>query len=163
MEELREIDKKRFPLKTISDVVGLFEDQLTSDTEPNLTLLSIVLGIVEHSLTVNKPLEKRPRGRPNHKINISDADGNLNGILSENIPIVELDDVKLLFELFVKLIKANVDLSQFELKKYTPTALVKKVSDILWNTLSRTFYKDKGHLQFLYTLFNGECKTHKLI
>ena len=160
MNELRDIDIKRFPLTKVEDVVNLFKDQLTSGQPPNLTLLSIVLGLVEHSLTVNRPLEKVPRGRPTDKLNLDGCERKER----ENLPIqpVQLDEVRVLFEVFVKLVIDYTDLNDIT-PKYTSTQLLKKVSDLLWTNLTKTFYKDKGHLQFLYTLFKGIFKVNKLL
>lgn len=152
MNELRDIDVKRFPLTCVDDVVNLFRDQLTSGFQPNLTLLSIVLGVVEHSLTVSRPLEKTPRGRPSDKINLEGIDRDEKE--NQSIPPVKLEDIRVLFEVFVKLVIDFVDIKGVP-PKYTSAQLLKKVSDLLWNNLTKTFYKDKGHLQFLYTLFKG--------
>ena len=33
---------------------------------------------------------------------------------------------------------------------------VKKVSDIVWNTLTRSYYKDRAHLQSIFSYLNGK-------
>ena len=152
MNELREIDIKRFPLICVDDVVNFFRDQLTQGFQPNLTLLSIVLGMVEHSLTVNRPLEKNPRGRPVDRINLDGLERFEK--CNHAIPPVELKEVRVMFEVFANLVISFVDLKGAP-PKYTSAKLLKKVSDLLWTNLTKTFYKDKGHLQFLYTLFKG--------
>lgn len=48
------IDASLFPLKSTSDVVNLFRRALTSAIEPDLTLLSIVVGYIELSLTTGE-------------------------------------------------------------------------------------------------------------
>lgn len=48
------IDASLFPLKSTSDVVNLFRRALTSSVEPDLTLLSIVVGYIELSLTTGE-------------------------------------------------------------------------------------------------------------
>lgn len=48
------IDPSLFPLKSTSDVVNLFRRALTSGIEPDLTLLSIVVGYIELSLTTGE-------------------------------------------------------------------------------------------------------------
>ena len=51
---------KLFPLRAIPDVIKLFRQQLNNrEEEPDLTLLSIVTGLIEHSLTT-KVLETAP-------------------------------------------------------------------------------------------------------
>ena len=42
-----------FPIKSIGDVLKLFRHELTKD-EPNLALLSVVIGFIEHSLAVGR-------------------------------------------------------------------------------------------------------------
>ena len=42
-----------FPIKSIGDVLKLFRHELTKD-EPNLALLSVVVGFIEHSLAVGR-------------------------------------------------------------------------------------------------------------
>ena len=46
-----------FPLKTVGDVLKLFEYEL-SKAEPNLAILSIVAGEIENSMTNCRPLMK---------------------------------------------------------------------------------------------------------
>ena len=36
-------------------------------------------------------------------------------------------------------------------------ALVKRVSDIVWNTLSKSHYKDRAHLQSIYSYLTGSA------
>lgn len=48
------IDPCMFPLKSTADVVNLFRRALTSGIEPDLTLLSIVVGYIELSLTTGE-------------------------------------------------------------------------------------------------------------
>jgi len=48
------IDASLFPLKSTADVVNLFRRALTSGIEPDLTLLSIVVGYIELSLTTGE-------------------------------------------------------------------------------------------------------------
>lgn len=48
------IDASLFPLKSTADVINLFRRALTSGIEPDLTLLSIVVGYIELSLTTGE-------------------------------------------------------------------------------------------------------------
>ena len=57
---MREEDKRLFPLSTIGGVVQLFRQQLTGDLEPDLTLLSIVAGCVENSMTSSRNITVSP-------------------------------------------------------------------------------------------------------
>ncbi|KAJ8311056.1 hypothetical protein KUTeg_011390 [Tegillarca granosa] len=139
MAGFREREKQYFPLQKIQDVVDLFKDQLTTPDEPNLALLSIVLGLIENTLTVNRAL-------PNH----IDSSQSLEPIF----PVVELSIVEALYTKFVTQIKRSVDLTKFPDGNAT-RELVKFVSDVVWSSLMRSYYKDKAHLQSLYSYLTG--------
>ena len=47
----------------------------------------------------------------------------------------------------------SVDLSEFP--KKTSRVLIKKVSDVIWSNLTRSYYKDKAHLQTLFSYMTG--------
>lgn len=51
MADTKNCARRLFPLKTIGDVTELFRAQLRPDRKPNLTLLSIVSGLIESALT----------------------------------------------------------------------------------------------------------------
>ena len=57
---MRDEDKRLFPLSNIGGVVQLFRQQLTGDLEPDLTLLSIVAGSVENSMTSSRNISVSP-------------------------------------------------------------------------------------------------------
>ena len=39
--------------------------------------------------------------------------------------------------------------------KYATRELVKRVSDVIWNSLTRSYYKDRAHLQSVYSYLTG--------
>ncbi|XP_033734093.1 menin-like [Pecten maximus] len=139
MAGFRESEKQRFPLQSIQDVVDLFRDQLTGSEEPNLPLLSIVLGAIENVLTVNRALP----GEIDHSKSLEPI-----------FPVIELETVEALYEKFVTHVKRSVDLTKFPSEVAT-RELVKLVSDVIWSSLMRSFYKDKAHLQSLYSFLTG--------
>ncbi|KAK3093456.1 hypothetical protein FSP39_015925 [Pinctada imbricata] len=139
MAGFRDREKQFFPLQNIGDVVKLFKDQLTSDEEPNLPLLSIVLGVIENILTV-------------HRAAPTEVDSSK--ILEPIFPVIELETVEALHSKFVALIKKSVDLTKFP-QGYATRELVKFVSDVIWCSLTRAYYKDKAHLQSLYSFLTG--------
>lgn len=47
----------------------------------------------------------------------------------------------------------SVDLSQYS--KRISRDLVKKISDVIWSNLTRTYYKDRAHLQTLHSYITG--------
>lgn len=140
---------KLFPLRTIPDVMKLFRQQLTNRVEePDLTLLSIVTGLIEHSLTT-KVLESSVPGvtglqQPHIEV-------------ISNFPVIRYDVVEGLYKKFKNvlapieklLVKNTMD------SKFASREIIKKVSDIIWNSLLRSSYKDRAHLQSLYSYLCG--------
>ena len=139
MAGFREREKRHFPLQNIQAVVNLFRDQLENNDQPNLALLSIIIGVIENTLTVNRATSAAV-----------DTAKNLEPIF----PVVELSTVEALYQKFTTQVKGSVDLSQYS-GKYASRDLVKKVSDVIWNSLTRSYHKDKAHLQTLYTYLTG--------
>lgn len=135
-----DIDPNIFPLQDISSVVKVFKQQLTSVKEPNLALLSIVAGAVENSLTCNRnfTVEKE-----------TDFD-------EGKLPAVQYHIVEALYLKFSAVIKGAVDLTLYGDGKYATRELVKKVSDVIWNSLTRSYYKDRAHLQSLFSYLTGK-------
>lgn len=141
MAGLSESVKRHFPLQNVRDVILLFQSQIENNDEPNLALLSIVVGYIENLLTCNRvqPLQT------------DDA-------LEPMFPIVEISTIDALYAKFRCQIKGSVDLTQFRSSRCATRELVKKVSDIIWGSLTRSYYKDRAHLQSLYSYLTGKCK-----
>jgi menin len=140
MAVFRDADKQHFPLRSVQAVLDFFRDHLTHSDEPNLALLSIILGCIENDLTVNRSLTTA-------------AHGDNCGDPPAAFPEIQLSKVDALYQRFVAHVKGNVDLSVFE----STRELIKKVSDIIWNSLSRSYHKDRAHLQSLYSFLTGSC------
>lgn len=72
-------------------------------------------------------------------------------------PVVELHIVEALHAKFQAVIRGYCDLSlvQQEGGKLASRALVRRVSDIVWNTLAKTQCKEKAHLQSIYSYLTG--------
>lgn len=132
--------KQHFPLQKIDDVVDLFRDQLNCEDDINLSLLSIVLGAVENSLTVNRSVATNRENEVK---------------LQPIFPIIEWETIEILHTKFVTQVKSLVDLSQYP-GDFATRELVKRVSDVIWGGLTRAFYKDKAHLQSLYSFLTGK-------
>lgn len=178
---LSEKVKNRFPLKTIDAVIDIFRDQLEDRNEPNLALLSILIGILEHSLTVNRPptgeefsATSTDRRQKSHAADGQEATaGEQSKQLTDpvdktidvhekpvdSIPAIEFSDVEALYEQFVTLVKGSVDLSCHR-AKYTSPELLKAVSDVVWTALTRTYYKDRAHLHTLFTMLTGKISVN---
>lgn len=169
---------KLFPLKSISDVVRLFKVHLENAKEPDLTLLSIVTGLIENTLTgkCNKNAnllhaetsiaENNNADATNKnscvddltdsKVKCDDSDVSTSAGLS-NFPVVTLESVNSLYDKFVKIISLIGTCKRTNGKKsnrsnaYATRELIKHVSDVIWNSLIRSTYKDRAHLQSLYS------------
>uniref|UniRef100_A0A8C5X3Q1 Menin n=1 Tax=Malurus cyaneus samueli TaxID=2593467 RepID=A0A8C5X3Q1_9PASS len=126
---LKPWQKALFPLRSVAAVVRLFEAELRQP-EPDLVLLSLVLGFVEHFLAVNRVLptnvpgvsfESRPGPDPQTRL---------------YFPVAELSIVAALYARFTAQIRG-------------------KVSDVIWNSLSRSYFKDRAHIQSLFSFITG--------
>lgn len=139
MAGFRESDKALFPIKNITSVINLFKNQLENSSEPDLTLLSIVVGAIENSLTCRSNVKFQMYGEP---------------VEQNCLPILELNFIEAMYSKFHAIVKNAVDLKLYP-KTYANRDLVKRVSDVIWNSLTRSYYKDKAHLQSLYSYLNG--------
>lgn len=133
-------DKFNFPLDDIPSIVHLFKQQLENSSEPDLALLSIVVGAVENSLTCSRTLTM-----PKENDNFSEI----------KLPFLQMHIVEALYSKFHAIIKGAIDISQYKCGTYASRELVKKVSDVVWNSLTRSYYKDRAHLQSLYSYLTG--------
>lgn len=126
-------DKALFPIKDVSSIVQIFHNQLESSVEPDLALLSILVGVIENSLTCDRNSVSEDVSQEEPKL-----------------PTLEFQTIETLYNRFHSIIKGAVDLSQYK-SKYATRELVKRVSDIIWNSLVRGYYKDRAHLQSVYS------------
>lgn len=145
MAGLRECDKKHFPLNDSKSVIELFVSQLENEFEPDLTLLSTVAGIVESNISVKGEC---PATSDNERESGSSR-------------VVELVAVQQIYDKFGSLIRDNVKLQDSDCR-ITTYDVVKKVSDTVWNYLSRSYHKEKSHLQSVYSFIKGTAKRHKI-
>ncbi|XP_029311107.1 menin [Cottoperca gobio] len=144
---LHSAQKKHFPLRGIDGVVQLFDVELRKP-EPDLALLSLVLGFVEHFLAVNRVV---PINVPGVRFEPLEVD-----CPNSCFPTVELGMISALYERFTAQIRGAVDLSQYRRTGAgSSRELVKKVSDVIWNSLSRSYFKDRAHIQSLFSLITG--------
>ncbi len=132
--------EKFFPLQDVSEVVQLFKYEMEDTNEPDLALLSIVVGSIENLLTCNRSsVTANETDVPEHT----------------KLPIIDYKIVDALYKKFHTTIKGYVDMSQFSDIKFATRELVKRVSDVIWNSLTRSYYKDRAHLQSLYSYLTG--------
>lgn len=183
---------KLFPLTSISCVVRLFKVHLETAKEPDLTLLSIVTGIIENTLTGKCNANSLTATTDTAALNNNNADPMNNNSTTtttvdsvtetkvkveessnstdistatncNNFPVVTFDTVKNLYEKFMKIISLIGPCKRVgakEVKKssrsnatpvYATREIIKQVSDVIWNSLIRSTYKDRAHLQSLYS------------
>lgn len=127
MTHIKKVAEHNFPIKTIDDVVALFRSQLDCD-EGDLTLLSLVVGMIENFLASDQA--------------------------KDEFPIIKFDDINSLYKKFQDLL-SSVDHNKAG-KNYATREIIKRVSDIIWNSLVRWNKKsDRAHLQSVYTFLNG--------
>ncbi|XP_023029830.1 menin 1 [Leptinotarsa decemlineata] len=137
MAGIRDVDKAFFPIKSINTVIDLFRNQLENVREPDLALLSIVTGVIENSLT----------SRSNAALQVCEP------VEPNSLPVLEIETVEIFYNKF-----RNIMLNAVEPNKsnsFATRELVKKVSDVIWNSLTRSYYKDRAHLQSLYSYLSG--------
>ncbi|XP_037524970.2 menin-like [Rhipicephalus sanguineus] len=132
--------KRHFPMRKVDDVVEFFRAQLESDNEPDLALLSIVIGYIENLLTFHRNVEPASGGDPRQPC----------------FPSVEIGPIEALHAKFACQIKGSLDLSAIETDSPAGMRdLIKRVSDAIWSSLTRSYYKDRPHLQSLYSYLTG--------
>ncbi|XP_044541021.1 menin isoform X2 [Gracilinanus agilis] len=147
---LKAAQKNLFPLRSIDDVVRLFAAELNRE-EPDLVLLSLVLGFVEHFLAVNRVI---PTNVPELTFQPSPAPDPPGGLTY--FPVADLSIIAALYARFTAQIRGAVDLSLYPREGgVSSRELVKKVSDVIWNSLSRSYFKDRAHIQSLFSFITG--------
>lgn len=142
MAGLRQLDRRIFPLQDIASVQRVFKKELDGKPEPDLALLSIIVGAVENSMTCNRTYPET-------------SENDVFEDPPKHLAPVEYNIVEALYNKFHSIIKGTVDLSVFGEQKYATRELVKRVSDVIWNSLTRSYYKDRAHLQSLYSYLTG--------
>lgn len=119
-------DASCFPLKDISSVVEVFKVELAK-AEPNLAKLSIILGFFETALTCKGS--------------------------SNSCPSLDKETFDALGGKFQALIKKDLEVNK-EQKPATREFIV-HVADLVWSCLSKSYFKDKPHIQNLYSFLTG--------
>lgn len=141
MAKLSGEERALFPLTDIESVVKLFRLHLEKNSEPNLAILSIIVGHIENTLTCSRVVPEPPGDQGSDHQHI--------------LPLVEFETVEALHHRFLAIIKAHVDVAALGSPRYATRDLVKRVSDVVWCTLSSSYYKDRAHLQSIYSYMTG--------
>ncbi|XP_067622751.1 menin isoform X2 [Eurosta solidaginis] len=164
------IDPSNFPLKSITDVVNFFRRSLEigcsgNGNEPDLTLLSIVAGYVEISLTTGNAAlaAEYALSSPTSIATITSPPllaaglASHGGIIKSNgvpFPVVTYELVSSLYTKFQSILSV-VEKPKSVQNRQVTREIIKKVSDVIWHSLIRSSYKDRAHLQNLYSYLSG--------
>ncbi|XP_012161606.1 menin isoform X2 [Ceratitis capitata] len=170
------VDPSYFPLKSIADVVNFFRRSLEAGSsvygsEPDLTLLSIVAGYVELSLTTGDAALAAEHALSNATTNsticsppllvagvgsVLSAAQNYSIIKSNSVPfpVVTYELVSGLYKKFQSILSV-VEKPKSGQNRQATREIIKKVSDVIWHSLIRSSYKDRAHLQNLYSYLSG--------
>lgn len=123
-----------FPLDSTESLIKLFKSQLENEEKNvDLTLISICLGFFENFLCNNRENENKL-----------------------TFPTLTYDTFNELYKKF-KTIVSTAEQSQAKGKsvKIPTREKIKKISDVIWNSLLRSSYKDRVHLQSVYSYLTG--------
>lgn len=135
---LQHLDKKLFPLTTVQDVVSLFKVQLEKN-EPDLSLLSIVAGFIEISLT-------------SASATATEVEPLENGEKLSQFPVVTLEFIDELYKKFQTVLSS---VEKPKGKGFANRNVIKKISDLVYYSLFRSTHRDKPHLNSLYSYLSG--------
>lgn len=141
MAGFKDLEKALFPLKSVNSVIEIFKNQLEGGGDPDLALLSIIAGAVENTLTCRS---------------VNSSQQIIEPLEQSHLPVIEFHTIQTLYNKFHAIIKSAVEQSNNNgTKQYATRELVKRVSDVVWNSLTRSYYKDRAHLQSLYSYLTG--------
>jgi menin len=140
MSELNKI-KDLFPLNSFESVIKLFKHQVEVRDEPDLSVISICLGFLENSLCKEN----------NSKV----------------FPVLDFETLESLYKRFKSIVAiaetafqtTPVSKSKRREENQEPKVAtrekIKRINDVIWNSLLRSSYKDKAHLQSVYSYLHG--------
>nr|3RE2_A Chain A, Predicted protein [Nematostella vectensis] len=116
-----------FPLKDIKSVVEVFRQELRND-QPNLAQLSIVLGFFESASTMKA--------------------GD-----TTSTPSLDEETFDALHCKFMALLQRDFTFNAGGLP--ATREIVKNVADLVWGCLAKSYFKDRPHIQNLYSFLTG--------
>ena len=146
-----------FPLKTVNDARKLFDFEIKSQ------------GSIENSMTKVNEVNLTPPSFPktSNKLNKSEhvSVSENPDVTSANFridPQIDWHVVEALYEKFETVFKSYCEVAllekarQIDADNWDVRRLIKHVADIIWNTLSKAQYKDRPHLQSIYSYLMGK-------
>lgn len=143
-----------FPLDSPESVINLFKNQLENrEKDPDLTLISICLGFFENILC------EKSRENREYKCTFPTLDYETFNELYKKfktiVSIAENNSVTQQIQTKSKAKIAAAALIESQEPKITTREKIKKISDVIWNSLLRSSYKDRVHLQSVYSYLTG--------
>lgn len=129
-----------FPLTSFESVVNLFKSQLEGE-DPDLSVISICLGFVEIFFCKEQKTTAFP---------VLDF-ATVEGLYKKFRSIVAIAEVSLQSPTGQKSKKKDENHEP----KIATREKIKKISDVIWNSLLRSSYKDRAHLQSVYSYLTG--------
>ena len=154
-----------FPIRDNESVLKLFAEQLKS-CEPNLAVLSLVCGFIEHHSTSKA------------------------GQLQKDVfPVFEFSSFLQMYRQYAELLEKNLSHINVRVKNNandyvtekidnassdiedpqnqnshdmsmsgTSRIVIKGIADFVWSQLSTSYFKDRPHIQSLYSFLNGKIR-----
>ena len=147
-----------FPLRTVNDVCKWFAHEC-DEKEPDLVLLSIVIGFIENCMTNIKDVNFS-----SHLGQVAKNEPQEEDVTNANLkiePQVDWHVIETLYKKFESILQSYCDPNllsharEEDAKSSDVRILIKHVADIIWNTLSKAQYKDRPHLQSIYSYLTG--------
>lgn len=122
-----EVDSSCFPLKDVPSVIEVFKQELDK-VEPNLAKLSIILGFYETALTCK-------------------------GADPSSCPSLDQETFGALYSKYLALIRKDFQFN--DQNKPATREMVTGIADLVWSCLSKSYFKDRPHIQNLYSFLTG--------
>lgn len=143
-----------FPIRSIANVVAIFRKELAKN-EPDLLLLSLVVGAIECTMTSKQlfPHVDREQTRDT----VIEFNPTVMHYSSDRLLLINVDlhNVEELYAKFYSIVKDSVDLSKFQ-SEYASQKLIETVSEVILSPLTNNYSKGKSHLQSIYSFLTGQ-------
>ena len=156
-----------FPLDNLDKVVNVFREELKKGNNADVAMLSILAGYVEDYFTTSRVINHATTDSSENK-STKTVSGRKN---TKEEKTNELEDIKLspaltkeqfdaMHQKFTSMIRGYCDLSLIsDLPPGGHMAnrqVIKRVSDIIWNTLNEDKNKDRSHASNVFCYLTGK-------
>jgi hypothetical protein len=155
LETSSSVEANMYPLDSLHKVVQVFKEEIKKGNNADLALLSILAGYVEDFFTTSRVIDSnkisslpkksndKSRGNPKKK---NESVDELNVELK---PALTKDQLEAMHIKFTSMVRGYCDLSLIpdknDDKNANTAAVIRRVSDIIWNTLNEDKNKDRSH------------------